>query len=132
MECEICGDEILVDFECSHCGKRLCVDHQIPENHDCRLLRTAAWPIGSGTSDGSQRRREQSTPDPEKMPDRQYTPGENARGPDVALDGSIVEGTRADVPELDTWGQGLNRVVTYVVAAGLVGMGGLVLWIFVL
>jgi hypothetical protein len=128
-ECEVCGDEILVEFECSHCGKRLCVDHQIPENHDCSLLATSLWGWARGDREDNKRRREQSTPDPDRLPDREYDPGESARSPEVALDGSIVEGTQADIPERSTWGQGLNRVAKYVVAAGLVATVGLALWI---
>ncbi|MEM2901643.1 MAG: AN1-type zinc finger domain-containing protein [Candidatus Bathyarchaeia archaeon] len=36
--CEYCRLEINLPFRCRHCGKALCVDHRLPENHECKSL----------------------------------------------------------------------------------------------
>jgi hypothetical protein len=34
-KCEYCGKEVLYPFECSFCGGKFCIEHRLPENHDC-------------------------------------------------------------------------------------------------
>jgi predicted nucleic acid binding AN1-type Zn finger protein len=39
VKCEFCGrDENGLIFTCRYCGQRLCVDHKIPENHQCMYI----------------------------------------------------------------------------------------------
>ena len=34
-KCEYCGKEVLLPFKCNFCGKYFCVEHRLPENHNC-------------------------------------------------------------------------------------------------
>jgi len=34
-KCERCGKEVLLPFKCNFCGKYFCVEHRLPENHNC-------------------------------------------------------------------------------------------------
>ncbi len=38
VNCDYCGSEILsaFPFECKYCGGTFCVDHHLPENHNCQ------------------------------------------------------------------------------------------------
>jgi len=36
--CNHCGEEISDPFECSRCSSKYCVDHRLPEKHDCPLF----------------------------------------------------------------------------------------------
>jgi len=36
VRCDICGKDELLPFICSYCGKSLCSEHRLPENHDCQ------------------------------------------------------------------------------------------------
>lgn len=33
--CEICGQDELIPFKCSYCGKIFCAEHRLPEKHNC-------------------------------------------------------------------------------------------------
>jgi len=35
VKCEYCGKEVLLPFKCPYCGKNFCVEHRLPEKHDC-------------------------------------------------------------------------------------------------
>ena len=35
MECQICGQEIFLPFQCPYCGDQFCSNHRLPENHKC-------------------------------------------------------------------------------------------------
>lgn len=37
-ECNKCGDEISMPYECSRCGNKFCSDHRLPEKHSCTML----------------------------------------------------------------------------------------------
>ena len=37
-KCDICGKDELLPFICSYCGKTLCSEHRLPENHNCLAL----------------------------------------------------------------------------------------------
>lgn len=37
-QCEICGKEIELPFRCNYCGAFYCIDHRLPENHQCNNL----------------------------------------------------------------------------------------------
>jgi Zn-dependent protease len=43
-ECEICGREEVLPFDCPYCGGIFCSDHRLPENHNCRRLWMAQPP----------------------------------------------------------------------------------------
>ncbi|MEE9586173.1 MAG: AN1-type zinc finger domain-containing protein [Nitrososphaerales archaeon] len=45
MQCEKCGTDEPFPFTCSYCGKKFCVDHRIPENHDCTEIWMARPPL---------------------------------------------------------------------------------------
>jgi membrane associated rhomboid family serine protease len=34
-ECDICGEEESMPYNCRHCGGTYCGDHRLPESHDC-------------------------------------------------------------------------------------------------
>ena len=34
-KCEQCGKEVTLPFKCSLCGRYFCIEHRLPENHDC-------------------------------------------------------------------------------------------------
>jgi uncharacterized protein YkwD len=33
--CEHCGAEVMLPFTCAYCGKNYCVEHRLPESHQC-------------------------------------------------------------------------------------------------
>ena len=33
--CEECGKEVFLPFECNFCGSKFCIAHRLPENHSC-------------------------------------------------------------------------------------------------
>jgi Zn-dependent protease len=35
MNCQKCGQDILLPFQCSYCGGQFCGEHRLPENHSC-------------------------------------------------------------------------------------------------
>jgi hypothetical protein len=37
-KCEQCGKEMIIPYECSFCGRYFCVEHRLPENHNCPNL----------------------------------------------------------------------------------------------
>jgi uncharacterized protein YkwD len=34
-ECDQCGREVVLPFKCAYCGGNYCVEHRLPENHNC-------------------------------------------------------------------------------------------------
>lgn len=38
-ECSICGNHELLLFKCSYCKNIYCSEHQLPEKHDCQILK---------------------------------------------------------------------------------------------
>ena len=43
-KCEYCGKEVLLPFKCPYCGKNFCVEHRLPEKHECSSLpKEAFW-----------------------------------------------------------------------------------------
>jgi predicted nucleic acid binding AN1-type Zn finger protein len=34
-KCELCGKEADLPFQCSFCQKSFCIEHRLPENHQC-------------------------------------------------------------------------------------------------
>ncbi len=44
MRCEVCGEEVLMPFKCRYCGGYYCVEHRLPEKHNCPGLFAAASP----------------------------------------------------------------------------------------
>jgi hypothetical protein len=37
-KCEHCGKEVALPYECSFCGRYFCIEHRLPENHNCPNL----------------------------------------------------------------------------------------------
>jgi len=35
VKCKQCGTETYMPFKCSYCGEYFCVEHRLPENHNC-------------------------------------------------------------------------------------------------
>ncbi len=35
VKCQECGIEVAIPFKCPYCGKLLCYEHRLPENHNC-------------------------------------------------------------------------------------------------
>lgn len=48
-KCEYCGAEVELPFECNFCGGYFCLEHRLPENHNC-LSAPARTPLGSWKS----------------------------------------------------------------------------------
>ena len=42
MKCQYCGAEEFLPFKCPFCGRYFCVEHRLPENHECPEL-WKAW-----------------------------------------------------------------------------------------
>lgn len=40
-KCEYCGKEVFMPFVCPYCNRYFCIDHRLPENHDCPKLTMA-------------------------------------------------------------------------------------------
>ena len=38
-ECSICGNHELLLFKCNYCKNIYCSEHQLPEKHDCQILK---------------------------------------------------------------------------------------------
>jgi Zn-dependent protease len=38
MNCEKCGQETFLPFQCPYCGGQFCAAHRLPENHDCAKM----------------------------------------------------------------------------------------------
>jgi len=34
-KCEYCGKEVELPFKCNFCGNYFCLEHRLPENHNC-------------------------------------------------------------------------------------------------
>ena len=34
-ECEVCGKDMFMPFQCNYCGRYFCDEHRLPESHDC-------------------------------------------------------------------------------------------------
>ena len=45
MKCEYCSAEETLPFNCAYCRKYFCVDHRLPENHQCSELWRAKKPV---------------------------------------------------------------------------------------
>jgi Zn-dependent protease len=41
MNCQTCGKEIYLPFQCPYCGNQFCNDHRLPENHICQNMDAA-------------------------------------------------------------------------------------------
>lgn len=35
LKCQLCGKEVDLPFRCSHCNGYFCMEHRLPENHQC-------------------------------------------------------------------------------------------------
>ncbi|WP_080505522.1 AN1-type zinc finger domain-containing protein [Halorubrum saccharovorum] len=35
MKCQACGRSDSMEYNCSRCGRTFCVNHRLPESHDC-------------------------------------------------------------------------------------------------
>lgn len=44
MKCQKCGTETFLPFRCPYCGGYFCVEHRLPENHDCPKIESARAP----------------------------------------------------------------------------------------
>ncbi|RLE88342.1 MAG: hypothetical protein DRJ49_05140 [Thermoprotei archaeon] len=43
VKCEYCGKEVVLPFKCSYCGGKFCIDHHLPEKHECPALVRGVW-----------------------------------------------------------------------------------------
>lgn len=43
-KCDYCGKEVYLPFICKYCGGKFCVEHRLPENHNCPGLKKARPP----------------------------------------------------------------------------------------
>jgi len=35
VKCDYCGKEVALPFKCPYCGGKFCIEHHLPENHEC-------------------------------------------------------------------------------------------------
>ena len=42
-KCEYCGKEVVLPFKCSYCGGIFCIEHHLPEKHNCPALVRGVW-----------------------------------------------------------------------------------------
>lgn len=45
VNCEYCKKEVFLPFTCPHCGKKLCAEHRLPENHNCPKISAEPSPV---------------------------------------------------------------------------------------
>ncbi|PSQ53130.1 rhomboid family intramembrane serine protease [Halobacteriales archaeon SW_8_65_20] len=55
-ECDVCGQQIDMPYECRRCGSEFCAEHRLPENHSCPGLNEWNDPEGVFESDIDQKR----------------------------------------------------------------------------
>lgn len=53
VECQVCGEDVLLPFRCSYCSGYFCPDHHLPENHECEELWRARRPVREYTPDSA-------------------------------------------------------------------------------
>jgi len=39
-KCSFCDKDTLMPFKCKYCGNDFCTQHRLPENHECRWLKS--------------------------------------------------------------------------------------------
>ncbi len=44
MNCQRCGIETFLPFQCPYCGGKFCTEHRLPENHSCLRIELARAP----------------------------------------------------------------------------------------
>ncbi|MCD6457936.1 MAG: hypothetical protein J7K82_03720 [Thermoproteales archaeon] len=42
-KCDFCGKEVYLPYRCKYCGGTFCVEHHLPENHNCPRLKRGEW-----------------------------------------------------------------------------------------
>ena len=52
--CESCDEDVDLPFICSYCKKSFCIDHRLPESHNCSNLIFARSPTYTKEESGSQ------------------------------------------------------------------------------
>lgn len=101
--CHVCGSETTAGgmaYRCAYCGRPVCGDHRLPENHNCTGRRL---PDEESPDD---RDAEPMALNPEQTVGT--TPDDTGQSsPDVALDGSVAgsasERAEADTSESEPW-----------------------------
>ena len=43
VKCKQCGKEVALPFKCKYCGEYFCVEHHLPEKHNCPGLTRGVW-----------------------------------------------------------------------------------------
>lgn len=43
VKCEVCGKELIIPYRCKYCGGYFCVEHHLPEKHNCVGLVRGRW-----------------------------------------------------------------------------------------
>lgn len=51
--CTVCGKEELLPFVCRYCGNSFCVEHHLPESHNCHLVGAKVIPMRTRIRDAS-------------------------------------------------------------------------------
>jgi Zn-dependent protease len=55
VKCKTCQAETYMPFKCPYCGEYFCVEHRLPENHDCREYWRAQAPRQQPAKPGTMR-----------------------------------------------------------------------------
>lgn len=99
--CLVCSSPTAVDglpYRCAYCGKAVCPDHRLPENHGC-----------SGDRLPDNESPEGREPQPVRLEQNQTvgtTPTDTGQSsPDVATDGSVAGGdqSQSDDSDAESW-----------------------------
>lgn len=98
-DCHVCGSPTNVDgppYRCAYCGRLVCEDHRLPENHRCSGSRL---PDDESVAGREPKRMNLET---ERLPGS--TPKDTGlKSPDVAIDGSVVGAEEDDTESSEPW-----------------------------
>lgn len=93
-ECSVCGAQDTQLRKCRYCKKRQCIDHLLPESHDClglKITKSTLKRVDGGTDDQSGKEDAYRTVEPVTMGTRPpKSEVFDDAGPDTAPDGSLV------------------------------------------
>ena len=73
MKCQYCGVDETLPFDCTYCGKYLCADHRLPENHQCTELWRAKRPVDYSSFESPPPRKQLQHPYSDAKPRKSFS-----------------------------------------------------------
>ncbi|MFC7070565.1 CAP domain-containing protein [Halobaculum lipolyticum] len=134
-QCVICGENDGLLGGCNYCGATVCNHHRLPESHNCIALNSRdSGALFEGLAEDSETGSTSSDDSPSSsggVADVRKPDFSGARGPDVAIDGSIKgkKSSSSNDPGPTNDGSGgfsTRRAFLGVLAVGGLGIGGAV------